>query len=314
MGVSRTALGRGGTWLANLDWSGATSGASLHIEGNTAGYRSIGQALDVPVTRRQRTLNYRIGSLDWGSLGISVARSAAGDGQVFTAGSLGYNVRMGERASFGLNVSGLAGPSSGRSVGLSFNLPLDPRTQVSTSATRQAGSWDASATVERRPQQADEWGWALLTAERGTTTFVEGSTYRDTQFSNLRLNLSLSPDQTNLRAGAQGALVWVDGSLFASRRINQAFALVEVPGFGDVGVGVMNQIETHTRASGRALLTQLMPYRPNAVRLNASDLPISAELDSLEMSVVPSARSAVKLSFPVRSGRAALLRIVLDDG
>ncbi len=313
VGVSRTALGRGGTWLANLDWSGATSGASLHVEGTTAGYRSIGQALDVPVTRRQRTLNYRIGNLDWGSLGFSVARSAAGDGQVFTAGSLGYNVRVGERASFGINVSGLAGPSSGRSVGLSFNLPLDSRTQVSTSATRQAGSWDGSATVEQRPQQAGDWGWSLLTAERGETTFVEGGTYRDTQYSNLRLNLSLSPDQTNLRAGAQGALVWIDGSVFASRRINQAFALVEVPGFGDVGVGVMSQVETRTRASGRALLTQLMPYRPNAIRLNASDLPISAELDSLELSVVPTARSAVKLSFAVRSGRAALIRVVPGD-
>ena len=40
----------------------------------------------------------------------------------------------------------------------------------------------------------------------------------------------------------------------------------------------------------------------------------AAALKVLEMSVVPSARSAVKLSFPVRSGRAALLRIVLDDG
>ncbi|HET7865591.1 MAG TPA: hypothetical protein VFL86_14405 [Burkholderiaceae bacterium] len=63
-----------------------------------------------------------------------------------------------------------------------------------------------------------------MTAERGTPPFVEGSTYRETQFSTLLLNLGPSPDQTNLRAGAQDALVWVDGSVFASGRINQAFA------------------------------------------------------------------------------------------
>jgi outer membrane usher protein len=41
---------------------------------------------------------------------------------------------------------------------------------------------------------------------------------------------------------------------------------------------------------------------------------VSAEIDSIEQSVVPAWRSAVKVAFPVRSGRGALLRIVLDDG
>lgn len=314
LGASRTALGRGGTWLANLDWSGTYSGASMHIEGTTPGYRSLGQDLNVPPTRRQRTLNYRIGSLDWGSLGFSIAHSTAGDGSVFTAASLGYNARIGERANVGINLSGLTGPSSGRSIGLTFNLPLDPLNQVSSNATRQAGAWDASVQFDRRPPQMDDWGWSLLTAERGETTFLEGGAYNDSRFGVLRLNASVAKAQTNLRAGLQGALVWIDGSVFASRRVNQAFALVEVAGFGDVGVGSASPFETRTFASGRALVTQLVPYRLNPIRLNANDLPVSAELDSLEMTTVPTARSAVKVSFVVRTGRAALLRIEFDDG
>jgi outer membrane usher protein len=50
------------------------------------------------------------------------------------------------------------------------------------------------------------------------------------------------------------------------------------------------------------------------VRLNAQDLPISAEVDSIEQIVVPSWRSAVKVEFPVRSGRAALVKIHQEDG
>jgi len=43
-------------------------------------------------------------------------------------------------------------------------------------------------------------------------------------------------------------------------------------------------------------------------------LPFSAEIDSIEQQAVPTWRSGVKVSFPVRSGRGALIKIVLDDG
>jgi outer membrane usher protein len=58
----------------------------------------------------------------------------------------------------------------------------------------------------------------------------------------------------------------------------------------------------------------LSPYQNNSVRIDPRELPISAGIDSIEQSVVPGYRSAVKVTFPVRSGHGALLRIVLDDG
>jgi outer membrane usher protein len=71
---------------------------------------------------------------------------------------------------------------------------------------------------------------------------------------------------------------------------------------------------TRTDSKGLALLPRLVPYQHNSVRLEASDIPLSAELDSIEKMVVPRQRSAVKVVFPARVGRAALLRIVFDDG
>ncbi len=46
----------------------------------------------------------------------------------------------------------------------------------------------------------------------------------------------------------------------------------------------------------------------------SQELPLSAEIDSIEQVAVPAWRSAVKVTFPVRSGRGALLKIKLDDG
>jgi outer membrane usher protein len=117
-----------------------------------------------------------------------------------------------------------------------------------------------------------------------------------------------------VRLGAQGGLVAVDGEFFASRKLVDSFALVEVPGYPDVGVGFQSTVLTRTDENGKALVPRLVPYRRNAVRLDPSELPISAELDTIEMVAVPPARSGVKLSFPVRSGRGALIKIEFEDG
>jgi outer membrane usher protein len=106
----------------------------------------------------------------------------------------------------------------------------------------------------------------------------------------------------------------MDGKLFASRRVDDSFALVEVPGYADVGVGFQGSMLTRTDKDGMALVPHLLPYQSNSIRLDPAELPISAELDTIEKIVVPAARSGVKVRFPVRPGRAALIRIVMADG
>jgi outer membrane usher protein len=79
-------------------------------------------------------------------------------------------------------------------------------------------------------------------------------------------------------------------------------------------VGYQSTVISKTDSSGAALVPGLLPYRQNSIRLNPNELPISAEIDTIEMVAVPPARSGVLVKFPVRSGRGALISIVLDDG
>ena len=102
--------------------------------------------------------------------------------------------------------------------------------------------------------------------------------------------------------------------LFATRSVRESFALVEVPGYANVGVGFQGTKSTRTDAQGRALVTGLQPNAINRIQLDPSELPISAEIDSIEQVAVPAARSGVMVKFPVRSGRGALIRLLLDDG
>jgi outer membrane usher protein len=106
----------------------------------------------------------------------------------------------------------------------------------------------------------------------------------------------------------------MDGHVFASRRLQESFALVHVPGYPNVGVGFQGESITQTDKNGFAMLPRLAAYQTNTIRLNANDLPMSAELDNIEATAVPAWRSGVSIQFPVRSGQGALVKIVTADG
>ncbi|MDH4287078.1 MAG: fimbria/pilus outer membrane usher protein, partial [Gallionella sp.] len=108
--------------------------------------------------------------------------------------------------------------------------------------------------------------------------------------------------------------VLADKTLFATQRVDQSFAVAEVAGYGDVGIGLGGNMLTRTNANGVALVPRLMPYQNNPIRLDPGELPVSAEIGNIEQNAVPAWRSAVKVTFPVRGGRGALLKIVFDDG
>ncbi|MFZ2650672.1 MAG: fimbria/pilus outer membrane usher protein, partial [Burkholderiaceae bacterium] len=143
---------------------------------------------------------------------------------------------------------------------------------------------------------------------------AEGGLVHLGERSALSADLNTGAGQSALRVGASGALVLADGHWFASRRIDNSFAVVEARGLADLSVGLRGTPQVHTGADGVALVNHLLPYQANPIRLDPRELPLSAEIDSIEASVVPAWRSAVKYQFPVRSGRSALLRIVFDDG
>ena len=79
-----------------------------------------------------------------------------------------------------------------------------------------------------------------------------------------------------------------------------------MPGYANVGVGFQGNVLARTNEDGKALLPRLLAYQANSIRLDPSELPISAELDSIEQVVVPGNRSGVIVKFPVRIKCATL--------
>jgi outer membrane usher protein len=113
---------------------------------------------------------------------------------------------------------------------------------------------------------------------------------------------------------ASGGFAALGGTAFLTRRINDSFAVVQVPGIENVRVYADNQEIGRTDSNGDLLLPRLRPYDRNQVSIEQLDLPLDAEIKSLSIDVTPYYRSGVAVGFPIRRVRSAILRLVQEDG
>jgi outer membrane usher protein len=117
-----------------------------------------------------------------------------------------------------------------------------------------------------------------------------------------------------VRLNGSGALALLEGDVYATRRIDGSFGLVQVPGYENVRVYSENQLVGRTNADGNFILPRLRPYERNRVSIEQLDLPLDATVDALELNAIPYYRSAALVPFPVKPSNAAELTIVLADG
>ena len=311
------AAGQGQQWLVGVEHSSLRHGFSLRTEGASRGYRQIGQDTNTLPYKQQLSANYTYSSERYGALGMGYARINSYDQGALTTYSANYAISIGQRSSVSLNavrVTGRGGQANITSVGLSLLVPLENQISLSSSLTRRNGQVDAYVSASQSANSDTGLGWRTLAGQRAEQKYAEGGLYYQGSKGLLTADVNASANQQTVRLGAQGGLVGIDGQFFTTRRVQESFALVEVPGYADVGVGFQGNILARTDKNGKALVPRLLPYQPNSIRLDPSELPISAELDSIEQVVVPGNRSGLIVKFPVRSGRAALIKIIFDDG
>jgi outer membrane usher protein len=184
---------------------------------------------------------------------------------------------------------------------------------MSVGARSQGGSAGGSVQYQRNLPAGTGMGYRLQA----------GLSPRDPDLANVTLqndvgaySLGIARSQgTNAyQASVRGGLALLDGRLFASRHLDDSFAVVQVPGFENVRVYADNQEVGLTDRDGYALVPRLRPYQKNPIRIEQADLPLDAGIQGLQVDAVPYARSGLALTFPVSRASGALLEIRLADG
>jgi outer membrane usher protein len=308
------SYGSGHQWMVNVQHDSLQNSFAARANSASRNYRHIGLDAGTLPNRLELSGNYSYSSNSRDSLGIAFARISTYDRGTLTSYSANYSMRLGNNNTLMLSATRVTGSSSGTSLGLSLTVPLDGQVVWASSLTTRSGQSEGYTSISKGLPSETGLGWRALSGIRDGAGYAEGGIYYQGNKTLLTADVSAAAAQQTVRLGAQGGLVFMDGRLFTSRRMQDSFALVEVPGYPNVGVGFQGSSLTRTDANGFALLPRLLPYQNNSIRLNPNELPISAELDTIEQIAVPAARSGVKVVFPVRTGRGALISIMFDDG
>jgi outer membrane usher protein len=117
-------------------------------------------------------------------------------------------------------------------------------------------------------------------------------------------------------ATASGALVLVGRRLFATRPVEQGFALVRVPGVPGVRAYLDRRPVGRTDAHGDLLVPGLLPYYGNRLGIEDADVPASYRIGDTERLVAARPRGAALVRFDVTRLRAVegWLRVGRLDG
>lgn len=306
------ALGPGHRWLLGVDRPGYAASLAFALEGSSRGFRSLGEeARTIPLRYQlaaQGTFN-----ASWGRLGLALAIQQPYERQRVSTLSLNYSTTLAGNWQLNVYYTHAFARSGGATLGAVLTVPLDRQTTTATSVQVQRDQIDFYTSAAHAPEGSTGLAWRALVGHQAQPR-VEGGAYYLGRHGQLNADLSATRDQANLRLGTTGALLRAGGRTFAVTRFDDSAALVQVPGYPGVGVGAGGRLDAVTDADGYVLLPRLAPYQGNRIQLDPNALPITAEIDSIEAEAVPAWRSVASVVFPVRGGRGALIRIVLDDG
>jgi outer membrane usher protein len=310
LAASNSQSKNGGLWLLGLQQQTLHNAIQLQIQGASPNFQQLGQDYTTAPIKQQIAGNWTYTTTGKYSYGLGLASISTYNNTRISTVTGNYSMPIGDNSNLTITASRAMYVNTGTSLMAFLVIPLDNNRVVSAQAYNQ----NSFVSVTQNPDQQHNLGWRVLAGTMQGQADDEGGLNYMGRYGQVTADVSNALGTQSLRLDARGGLVLADKTLFASQYLDQSFAVAEVPGYDHIGVGLGNNVLTRTDGNGVALIPQLMPYQYNPVRLNPDDLPMSAEIDNIEQYVVPAWRSGVKVTFPVRGGVGALLKIVFDDG
>ncbi|HEX5279899.1 MAG TPA: fimbria/pilus outer membrane usher protein [Micropepsaceae bacterium] len=202
--------------------------------------------------------------------------------------------------------------SHGTGVMVGLTIPLGTRSSVTTSGAIDAGRAYGELESSQSATEVGEFGYQAYAAEGS-----QSHEFGNVQYASPWAFLTAGVDHTNgiatFRGEAQGAISAIDGGVFPSPPIRDAFAVVDTSGLAGVDVLRENRIVGQTDSNGRIFVPDLRSFEVNHLAIDPNDVPPDTDLTSVARDVRPQDRTGVVVPFQIQRSNGAVLRLVHED-
>jgi outer membrane usher protein len=199
--------------------------------------------------------------------------------------------------------------NSGIFAGISVPLgeQISGSSGVNSTGGRTNGYVDIAKTMQPEP---GSYGWRVRDSEGANPYRNASATYRSSvaQFGGEVRQVGSSVGGS---LQAQGAVAAMEGGVFLSNRIDDAFAVVDA-GLADIEVLYENRPVGKTNSAGKILIPGLRSYQKNQVAIDPRDLPINAEAPTTQNVVAPMDRGGVVVRFGAKNANDTAMVILTD--
>ena len=248
------------------------------------------------------------------NLNLSYVHTERADGDSYDIASLSYSQSLTEAISMHATAFKSFSDADGVGVYLGLSMSLGDRRSVSSSVRHDAsGSRFFGSYAKSADTKPGNLGWRVYVSG-GEHDVVRADV--DYNAAKVVLRGSLARDDHGVAGSfsADGAVAVTADGMFLSRRIDDAFAVVDV-GAPNVEVRVENRVVGETDSSGKLLVTGLHAYQRNKITIDPNALPVNARIPTTRMDAVPADRSGMAVRFDVEAApQSALVEFRNADG
>ena len=290
-------------------------GFSASAQRSSALFTQLGLGPNELAPRQIRSASLSYFGGRYGSINLGVIARETQSHERSELLSANYQLNIQNRAT--LSVSAVANMAGANTRGLFFLLAIPLGGRVSSAISAQRSSGDSRSTQEfamqaqQNPAPGDGLGWQVRTTSQGAQ---QAGAVLDRHDGTYRVDLARSASQDlSVRAVASGGLALIGGSLQRGSRINDSFALVQMPDYPGVRVYADNQPVGRTDERGNAFIPRLRSYEINRIGVNQLDLPLDAKVDAVTVNATPYYRSGIVVRFPVTESKGATIHLLFDD-
>ena len=187
----------------------------------------------------------------------------------------------------------------GTGIFAGITVALGDRTSASLGVTTNSGETRFSGSYTRSAGHTPGSYGYRLSANRGNVDTWQASVTYQAERARLRGTVERYGENTRGTIVADGAVAVAGGGVFLTNRVDDAFAVVDA-GAPGVEVSYENRPVGTTNKDGLLLVPGLRSYEKNKITIDPKNLPIDAEIETTEQTVVPADRHGVKVKLNIK--------------